>query len=251
MIATHPHFKSIVPNVSDALTIQFKLMNGFCFADEYTYYKRTPPWELSQWANGELERFKIKLEQVDRLYQLNIIDNEDWLGVEMVARLNYEGRHIFVKIHVNNYITACQCVGDCIILISTDADSFMRTVITSEYQGDLVQKSLAEDGIFIQSPTEYDHCDMKFWKSVPNLKYLCHHNIFANQTKLRNYANVLPKILTKSIDDFIKMKSTKKFYDNLQNVFLLSIEKQNSWVKYMKSGDESVLNINSPLDIEY
>ena len=132
MVATHPHFKSIDPKVQDADTIDSLL--EYAFSYENMFDRRTPPWESSQWADGELEQFQIELDQVDRLYYVKHVNDEDGEEFEMVARMNYKGRHVFVELQASCSLTGFEGQGGGFIFISNDADSFMKTVITSEFQ---------------------------------------------------------------------------------------------------------------------
>ena len=211
MVATHPDFKSMEPNIQDAETMKFHL--GDALAYEQKFVRWVPPWELSQWGDGELERFQVQLDQVNRLYDmLPNGENDCEREFRMLARMNYEGRHVFINFQgsfCGYFGSSCQDYG--IIFISNDGETFMRS-FRSENE-DLVLKSLAEDGIFITPPTDYDHVfNKKYWKSVPNLEYLCHQNIYENQTKLKNYAKMMPKMIKESIDAFIKEKSNRKFF---------------------------------------
>lgn len=132
MVATHPQFRSFDPEIQDAETIEFHL--GKALTHQMMFDKRAPPWELSQWADGELDRFQIKLSQVDRLYYFEHIDDENGQVFVMVARMNYKGRHVFVELRAGCDFSGFGCQGGGYIFVCHDADSFMRTVITSEYQ---------------------------------------------------------------------------------------------------------------------
>ena len=132
MVATHPHFRSIDPKVQDAETIESHV--GEALTHQIMFDKRAPPWELSQWADGELDRFQIKLSQVDGLYYIDHIDDETGQAFVMVARMNYNGRHVFVELRASCDFSGFDCQGGGYIFVCNDADSFMSTVITSEYQ---------------------------------------------------------------------------------------------------------------------
>ena len=130
MLATHPDFKSIEPKVQDAETMDFLLGHAMIFEKEFD--RKVPPWELSQWGDGELETFQIEFEQVDRLYYIKPNSGDAFFEEEyyMVARMNYKGRHVFIDFQANCFNDFGYGSRDYgVITISNDGDSFMRANI--------------------------------------------------------------------------------------------------------------------------
>ncbi|XP_068226098.1 uncharacterized protein [Palaemon carinicauda] len=212
-LKTAPNFKSIDPAVPDADTMEDYLSNALDY--QYMFEKRTTPWEMAQWDPDELQSFKIDLEKVDRLYHISFIE-DGCVGqeYELIARLNHKGRLLYVELTAGCDYTGFDCQGYGIIFVSSDANLFLNLVLTNNCKKDLIHKSLSEDGVETEELSiEYNACSRMFLKNTPMLKYLCHMSIYENRIKLEPHLSTLPKILKKSVDEFIKFKEAKEAYD--------------------------------------
>ena len=203
------NFKSIDLKVTYAEEIDNYI--GLALEVQRVFDRKTTPWEKNLWDDDELEHIKIYLEAIDRLYYIN--RNAQNTHFHMVGRMIYKGQPLYVQLRAGCECYRCGCMHG-VIFVSRDANLFMKLVMTKKFQKDLIYKSLADDGIIIEEQTEYDSCGRMFWNNAPMLKYLCHQVVYENQTKLKHYSQVLPKLLTDSIDDFIRTKDAKKFYDD-------------------------------------
>lgn len=213
MLQTHPDFKSLVPEVQDAETMEDCLFEALEYQE--TFDKRTNPWENKEF-DDILQNFEIDLEKVDRLYHIQYISNPFGREFSMIARMQYQDKPLYVELFAGCDFTGFECQGRGVIFISRDANIFMNLVLTEQedLKKNLIYASLKEDGIDVEEKEEeYNNCSRWFLKNAPPLKYLCHKNIYENVQMLPEYRLVLPKILADSIDEFIKMEEAKKSYN--------------------------------------
>ena len=206
------NFKSIDPNVTCCDEIDDYIGYALCYQDMFD--RRTTPWEKIMWDDDELNNIKIDPKAIDRLYYIYHFDDQcTGQNFNMAGRMVYNGQPLYVELSASCDFTGFDCQGHGVIFVSTDANLFMKLVMTEKFQKDAICESLAHDGIIIEEQTEYDSCERMFWKNAPMLKYLCHQVVYENQTELKHYSQVLPKVLTDSIIDFIRTKDAKKSYD--------------------------------------
>ena len=213
-LKTHPNFKSVNPVVRDAETIADYLREPLHY--QFMFDKRTTPWELQQWDYEVLQSFEINLEKVDRLYDVQY--ENDGVGIRsfgLIARMEYEEQSLYVELIANCDYTGFDCQGGGYIFISKDANLFFKLVLRENLNKNLIYESLKSDSIYVEEEedTDYDKFSRMMWKTAPMLKYLCHEAIYQNREPLQGYSFLLPKILTESIDDFIKTKEAKIAYN--------------------------------------
>ena len=99
----HPNFRSIVSDVQSLDEINSKLKNKpndkiitTTITTDYNpinfqhdFLKATPPQEEKLWLKTDLQKFKIDLQQIDRLYYINNeTDNESSSSYDLIVRLN-------------------------------------------------------------------------------------------------------------------------------------------------------------------
>ena len=204
-LKTHPNFKSVVPEVRDAEAMNALLSEALIDQDEYE--KKTTTWEAKHWDPEVLERFEIKLEKIDRLYFIDNNSDNDCFAI--MARLEYEEESLYVTMIA--YYNCCFIRGS--IFITKDANIFIKVVIpdikliipSKEYikKKSLIYSSFREDGIYVEDEEEENHPAMG---EPYTLKYLCHELIYENRYALLDYKIILPKILARSVSDFIKTR---------------------------------------------
>ena len=212
---THPDLKSVDPNIRDADDILEYIYGALEY--QWMFDTRTTPWERDQWDDKELQNFKIMVEYIDRIYHIWFYD-DGVTGQEfrLIARMDYGGQHLYVEMNANCDFTGFDCQGQGNFYVSRDANLFMKTVLNKACKSHLIYKSLQEDGIICEEQTEYDSVKRMFWRNPPLLKYLCHESVYKNQNLLNSYyPKVLPNLLVISVRDFIKVKETRKDYDDM------------------------------------
>nr|BDT63472.1 MAG: hypothetical protein [Sesarmops intermedium nimavirus] len=172
---------------------------------QYLFDRKTSPTETSLWASGELRKFTIRLECVDRLYHIQRKDDD----FQLVARVEHKGRPLFVELYCKCYFDFedYECHGGGQIYMSYYASLFTKVITTK-----LRNESLAQDGYLVEAPSEHERWPARAgrWYTAPSLKVLCHLAISSNNATLRQYPAVLPAALTRSVNEFVAMKD----YDN-------------------------------------
>nr|BDV50165.1 MAG: hypothetical protein [Chiromantes dehaani nimavirus] len=207
MLATHRDFQSLVPGVSDVESMDTVV--GIAICHQYLFDRRTSPTEASLWASGELWKFTIRLECVDRLYDIQRKDDD----FELVARVEHKGRSLFVELYCMCYFENYECKGGGQIYVSYCASLFTKVIDTKQAS---FYEFLAQDGYLVEAPSEHERWPARAgrWYTAPSLKVLCHLAISSNSATLRQYPAVLPAALTRSVDEFVYLQEAMKDYDN-------------------------------------
>ena len=204
---THHDFKTVVNGVKDACDMEQYV--GYALVHQYSFKKKTTPWEM----HDDLQKFKIDLEKVDRLYYIYHTEDAGDQEFSMVARMDYKGQKLYFELDANCDYTGFSGIGGGFIFVSSDANVFMKVVLKSNFNIDCIYQSLSDDGIDFEEQNEYDRADNIFWKNPPKLKYLCHQAIYDHKSNLEAHFVNLPTILKDSVNDFIRMKDAKKNYE--------------------------------------
>ncbi|XP_068237560.1 uncharacterized protein [Palaemon carinicauda] len=210
---THPDFKSIVDCVTCVDDINEYV--GTALHYQQIFEKRTSPWERAEWADDELENFQVLAEHIDRLYHIHHFDdNISGKEYELIARMDYQGRSVYVRMSAGCDYTGFECQGDGEIYVSYDAEVFLKSIITGECNQHGIWKSMIDDGLDVTEPTEFDHQKHWGWNDTPQLQYLCHEAVHANQDQLQYYDEVLPGAISNSVTHHMKVKDTYDHYHN-------------------------------------
>ena len=132
-----------------------------------TFDRRTTPWEVQYWDYKDLRAFEIDLERVDRLYHISFFDvaNGD-REFEMIGRMQYKGEPIYVELNAGCDFTGFDCQGEGNIVISRDANFFMKHLLRSKREKDIIYKALADDGIEVEEEeqSEFDSAKKRLSK---------------------------------------------------------------------------------------
>ena len=169
-----------------------------------------------RYLGNELENFEIDLELIDRLYYIYYSGKYSQDAFQMVARMDYKGRKVYFEL-----IALCPFYGFCLgggglIFVSGDANLFMRLIMTNKHPSNLIYKSLREDGIRVEEPTEYDVC-CRLQRSPPTLKLLCHLEMYNYKNLFEASFSELPKTLGESVKSFMQMMEAHKAYGYMKN----------------------------------
>ena len=126
-------FHSLDPRVTCVADIN-KFV-GFALQRQHLFEKRTTPWEKSQWDDERLEAFRINLERTDRLYFIKYYEEEDeeddndtTRQFYMIARQNYDGKHIFVEL-IGRFNDAGFDSPHCAVIHVSENDHFFMKCI--------------------------------------------------------------------------------------------------------------------------
>ena len=149
LIKTHPNFKSVISSVVNAEDMEDYLFEALFY--QSIFERRTTPWEMQYWDYEDLQAFEIDLEQVDRLYHIKFFEFYGDRQFEMIGRMQYKGEPIYVELNAAiEPLTRFNYQGGGNIFISRDANLFMKLVLRSNNEKDLIYKSLADDGIEVE-----------------------------------------------------------------------------------------------------
>ena len=91
---------------------------------------------------------------MNRLYYISFF--EDYVkarAFEMIARMEYEGRPLYVELNANCDYSGFDCQGDGFIIVGRDANLFMKDALAIERENlkkDLIYKSLQNDSIHVE-----------------------------------------------------------------------------------------------------
>ena len=223
---THPKFKTLMPHVTSAADLQKCMLPSLLH--QSLFERRTTPFECNEWDYKELQEFEINTEIVDRIYYINASTGYCY---QMITRMDYNFTPLYVEIVAICCCIGFRCHGAGFIFVSRDANLFMKLVLSPllERTKARIYKSLAEDSISMEMEEEedkYSTYSREIRKTLPTLKYLCHEAVYLNREILRRYSSVLPKILIKSVDEFIKTNDAILAYEDdyckkLFSVFIL------------------------------
>ena len=195
-MATSTDFKSLVPDIKTIDDIFDYVRNPLLY--QHMFKRKTSPCEISTW-DDDLHNFKIDKNQIDRLYAVNRNINEDEVEYYLLCRMKYKDKNVFVKL-----IAICSwriCGGE--IYVTTDANIFYNVVVSVKKEK--ILESLLEDNYNITIYSDLSN--------PPKLMYMCHKVIMDNQHRLAYYPEVLPKSLTKSLNEFITIKEAMNAYN--------------------------------------
>ena len=209
-MATAAGFKSLVPEVKTADEIAKCV--GYPLLYEYMFEHKTSPWEMSSWNEEDLQNFQIDVDQIDRLYSVTNTQEHDMLGGDfyLLARMKHMNKDMFVELKAFCDSSGFDCHGDGSIYITSNPNIFYNTMVIGSERENILS-SLLEDGYKITIQPEVN--SVSSWHNPPNLLFLCHKAVRDNQHCLAHYPDVLPKPLTNSLNDFIRVKEAMDDYD--------------------------------------
>ena len=181
---THPNFKSADERVKDVNTLNKLLFDALRYQHEYDL-RMTTPGEIDIWDKDELQKLKIDLENIDRLYHIFSDTNYDKY-CHMICRMHYKGHLLYLEFFAFHqefhpvYRTESRSGG---IFVSRDAFLFMYLIQTSFFRSQMypINKLLEKDDIQINDQYPYNDDIWRFSpvknKQVQTLQYICHEFI--------------------------------------------------------------------------
>ncbi|XP_050719476.1 uncharacterized protein LOC127000095 [Eriocheir sinensis] len=208
MPTTHLDFHTLVPEVADAEAMNTTVGRAICH--QYLFDRRTSPREVSLWAPGELQEFNISLQCVDRLY--HIYKSEDHI-FELVTRVEYKDRYLFVELSCSCYFEGFECQGGGQIYVSYSASLFTKVITTKLWNEELFYQSLAQDGYLVEGRSVFERCPPARWHTPPSLMALSHLTVSNNKDNLGHYRELLPTAVAQSVDEFVQVQEAVKDYD--------------------------------------
>nr|XP_053628350.1 uncharacterized protein LOC128685751 [Cherax quadricarinatus] len=242
----HLEFKSIVPQIQDIISL-----NVFDYLQNIILIKCQSPDDKDNWEPGELTRFRIDLQSVDRLYHARCFrgaplrstvlkGHATAVQFELVVHMKYRGKFIFVEFIID-------CAIPCIMgfwkncgrmYITYDANLFFN-VIQTITKKDLMYKSLNEDEycfqwvylfiylfIYLKICAHIQRGRSRFVYELifrpqllqpnrPTLNFLCHRTISNNLKTLEHDLQIMPVMLKNTLTQFSAVRRAREIYDFL------------------------------------
>lgn len=210
---THHNFKSIqnkIQNVEDIYNVI-----GTLLVHQSKFPVRFPPDEFVHWNGKVLDQFGIDLEKIDRLYHVSCNEVSGRLEYELAARMDYEGRCLYV--HAKSVMNWAWdgLVGEGEIYLTFDPQVFLKSTISSNCNPQGIWKSMVEDGFLVEEPSEFDLKQVEAWRNVPMLTYLCHMTVYQQKEQFKPYLQALPRLLAKGVEEFLKVRHARDHRDEI------------------------------------
>ena len=191
-------FKSLVPDITCQCNLFWKLPDLF-IVKNVDHECTTSPWEKNLWTKKDLKKFRIKIDQIDRLYFLKIERVNHWLcRAHLLCRAKYDNKYVFVEImqgYKNNRTSWTK------YFLTIDPNIFLYQNWSKE-----MYRLLREDEY------EVDHEPFESEKNnPPSLFFLCNQTIciyyddYFNQKKLTSQ---LPFKIATDVMCFIKKRQS-------------------------------------------
>ena len=130
---------------------------------------------------------------------------------EMLARVWYEDRPLYVELKASCNFSGCYC-GDGIVFVSRDPNIFMKLVLDSNrHPVDEIYQSLAQDGIFFQrEEMTRDQSEKFLERNPPSLDYFCHGVVYQHLDRLETECETtLPKHVREGLRDFVQLQEAR------------------------------------------
>ena len=209
MMASKDGFKSYDPNVTTLEDVEECIAYALGH-QQYIVDRYTSPWEKDELKHDELEKYAVDSEDIDRVYRIvsneKAYDDMDW---SMLCRVDYKGEKYFVSFDAS----CCHHGFDCeysqggSIFITKLPDFFLNSLV-GDFDRDTVYRALQDDGYFVRIDTQsyFRTRPRKCWRDTPTLKFLCHSTIYKPRDVLSHFKEHLPKLLSGSVENFIKLK---------------------------------------------
>ena len=147
-------FKTLNDRVQDAADIDRMVGEAL----RYQISKRASPYEISEWSKGELEDFKIKIEEIDRLYYIDVSDSDDGgdTQFEMLARMRYGFKRSIRRAYIHLRATSDRSIpqrGGGELYVVFDPQNFFKSIVQTRLTKDLcytVGKQMVEDNLEVK-----------------------------------------------------------------------------------------------------
>ena len=83
---------------------------------------------------------------------------------------------------------------------------FLNYMVTLDQDLEKIYQALRNDKYEVELTDCRHHANSKHGKNAPMLKYLCHLSIYNNKEMLIHFKEILPKLLSNSVEEFIAVK---------------------------------------------
>ena len=222
MSQTHSNFKSYVDGINNAIDIYYEMWSPL---ERQTYVrKRTTPIESLYWNDDDLQKFTLRIEDIDRLYFYEMSSYPFRKIYEIVARVNPQG--FYVQLYLKHYTqTQCDKNVSGLMYISENPNLFIKVIRHYERNTKyslkrIMYTSLKSEGIHLKDEEEEvkekttSEYNDKIKKQPKKLCNLCYGAIYENNDILEEiYINQLPIVLKHDISRYIDVRDAMIDYN--------------------------------------
>lgn len=124
---THPNFKSFVECINTATAIRSEIAGALFY--QSIFQKKTTRMEKKNWHINKLQKIKINVNQIDRLYNINFIRNKIGSKYTLLARMNYKNKFLYLKLLASCKYVEYECHPKGIIMISENVFFFVKDFV--------------------------------------------------------------------------------------------------------------------------
>ncbi|KAK3883516.1 hypothetical protein Pcinc_012166 [Petrolisthes cinctipes] len=214
-MSTHPDFQSFVPYINNLEDMKQRLQHVEDF--QQTIQCMTQNQDHLP-GGGDPHNFRLRLEEVDRLYDIRVFNNPTTHYKVFLGRVSYNNTHIFVQMCVKHCFNGfyCQCgIPSGFIYLSCNANNFFQVAVEEDfYNRDVMFESLCNDNYIMNHYYIIPRpmTNMKYISSkMPTLTFLTH--IAINKYRKTLDLSLLPTILLNSVTDYNKISDAAAHYD--------------------------------------
>lgn len=172
---------------------------------QFMFERKTSPWEMSEWDQNELQKFKVEAEKIDRVYYVHCTENEFGSDFYVLCRMKYADKHVFVEFVAGCDYTGFDCQGGGEIYVTLNANNFFNEALQKLDDTDdvnLLLHALQEDGHHVDTHQESKKARIESWNDPVTLN-LCPETIKDCQDTCACCLTCCPSQPINSIDQFI------------------------------------------------
>ena len=136
-------FKSINSKITDLKKLERLIYEPILYQD--TFEKRTTPWDKEKYKD-----FKFEAKDIDRLYYFGDEEPGDGEVWEVIFRITYKDKPLYIQMCANCDNSGFQCYGYGNFYMSRNPNIFFPCVLKSRHNPDRIYQFLKEDGIQIE-----------------------------------------------------------------------------------------------------
>ncbi|CAL4240445.1 unnamed protein product [Meganyctiphanes norvegica] len=137
-------FHSIVEGVDNVNDVNELI--GEAIQYQYMFETRRLPSESLDVCQDDLHNFNIDINKINRLYYIHHSDNTSHRKYQLLARMDYNYEHVFVKLSAGYEFTRFGCLGGGAIYVTKNANTFFNLMVEERYNKMKICQSLQEDG---------------------------------------------------------------------------------------------------------
>ena len=153
-IKTHHDFQSIDPYIENAQDIYDNIKKALFY--QPIYRRITSPQEMQTWNYEELQRIKIIVEKIDRLYYIAVSYKDKISDYVIIIRMIYKyNQYIYIKLHANFDWTNNKPIGTGEIFVSRSPKLFVTNTFCKNVRKFILKDNNVNPISFIPLPEQH------------------------------------------------------------------------------------------------